>query len=221
MCTVRCSSRLLGGGLPGRASACRGGRVSTCQGVYTSPFCGQTDTCENITLVVADGNEQTSVSRNAIVKQECIPVGCIPPSHWSYLVISYACPPQPCMYPSNHTCPPTTMHTPWQSHRPPQQPCMPPHNHAHLPCNHACPQQPCMPLATTHAPWQPCMPPLHNHAPPGNHACHQQPCTPHSPRQPHTAPPITTNTPPPMDRQTPVKHNLRKLRLRAVKIIQE
>ena len=58
-------------------------------------------------------------------QQECIPVGCVPPAHWPYLVISHACPPQP------HT-PPATMHTPpW--------PCMPPYNHA-------------CPPTTTHAP---------------------------------------------------------------------
>ena len=61
MRTVRCSSRLLVGGLSGLGgvfacqgvSACQGGLpagdVSACQGVYTSP-CGQTDTCENITI---------------------------------------------------------------------------------------------------------------------------------------------------------------------------
>ena len=60
MRTVRCSSRLLVGGCLAwgvfacqGVSACQGGLpagdVSACQGVYTSP-CGQTDTCENITI---------------------------------------------------------------------------------------------------------------------------------------------------------------------------
>ena len=83
-------------------------------------------------------------------KQECIPVGCVPPGHWPYLIISYACPPM-------------TMHAP--------QPCMPPSNHVHPRAtmhalgNHACPP------ATTHTPWQPC-------TTPGNHACILQLCTP-------------------------------------------
>ena len=46
-----------------------------------------------------------------IFKQECIPVGCVPPTHWPYLVVSYAHPPQPCMPPpSNHTHTPATTH---------------------------------------------------------------------------------------------------------------
>ena len=96
-------------------------------------------------------------------KQECIPVGCIPPAHWPYLVISYtspratmytpqqpctpphlACPPQPCMPPSNHACPPS-------NHACPPQPCMPPTT-THTPHNHACPPQPRMPPRTMHAP---------------------------------------------------------------------
>ena len=69
--------------------------------------------------------------RNRVInrrcEQECIPVGCVPPAHWSYLCISsypmHAIPPeQPRMSPqSNHACPP------WS--------------------NHACP-----PRATMHAP---------------------------------------------------------------------
>ena len=56
-------------------------------------------------------------------KQECIPVGCIPPAHWPYLVVS-------------------TMHTPLRCM--PPLPCMPPHHHAcpsamHAPPHHACP----------------------------------------------------------------------------------
>ena len=98
-------------------------------------------------------------------KQECIPVGCILPTHWPYLIISYACPPtttlaprQPHMPPlatthpsGNHACPLATMHAPQQPHTLSLQPRMPP--------NHTCPRQPCMaPLATMHAPlwteWQ-------------------------------------------------------------------
>ena len=56
-------------------------------------------------------------------QQECIPVGCVPPAHWSYLRISsypmhapsqsnHACPPS-----SNHACPPrATMHGPPSNH---------------------------------------------------------------------------------------------------------
>ena len=67
-------------------------------------------------------------------RQECIPVGCVPPAHWPYLIekTMHAPPEQPrmppspqkqlCMPPqSNHTCSPL------------EQPCTPPH------------KQPCMP----------------------------------------------------------------------------
>ena len=73
MRTVRCSSRLLGRGVSAQGGVCLGvstcqGRgvsacqegclpagvgvsaqegISACQGVYTSPLCGQTDTSEN------------------------------------------------------------------------------------------------------------------------------------------------------------------------------
>ena len=82
-------------------------------------------------------------------KQECIPVGCVPPAHWPYLIISYACslqprmpptithaprnhacPPQPCTPPHNHASPHTTMHAPPHNHACLPQPRMPPHNHA-------------------------------------------------------------------------------------------
>ena len=109
---------------------------------------------------------------NGSLKHECIPVGCVPPAHWSYLRISsypthtplgattHAPRQQPCMPPqSNHACPPgATMHTPWSNHaQPPEQPCMLPQatthapprsSHTHPPgSNHTCP-----PGATTHAP---------------------------------------------------------------------
>ena len=117
-----------------------------------------------------------------IIIQECIPVGCVPPAHWPYLVVSYPCnhahPPtthallQPCMPPCNHACPPATTHAPLQPHMPPLQPRMP--------------------LATTHA---------HNHAcPPATMHTPQQPCTP--PQQPHM-PPATMHTPPPATIHTP------------------
>ena len=49
------------------------------------------------------------------IKQECIPVGCVPPAHWPYLVVS-------AMHAPCHTCPPA-MHAPLL-------PCMPPPHHA-------------------------------------------------------------------------------------------
>ena len=99
--------------------------------------------------------------------QQCIPVGCVAPTHWPYLVLSYT---PPC----NHACPPATMHAPQQPHMPPQQPCTPPSNHTCPPATTHVPRQPCTPpsnhtcplatmhapSATMHAPWQPHMPPL-------------------------------------------------------------
>ena len=87
--------------------------------------------------------------------QECIPVGCVPPAHWPYLIVCHAHPP-PSRMPPLQPC------TPPQPHTPPQ-PCMPPCNHAHPhnhthPHNHACPPQPCMP-------------PANSYAPPRNHTC--------------------------------------------------
>ena len=63
--------------------------------------------------------------------------------------------------PSNHACPPATMHAP-------PKPCMPPLATTHAP-HHAHPH----PLATMHALWQPCMPPSnHAHPPATMHAPH-------------------------------------------------
>ena len=81
--------------------------------------------------------------KNTFKKKECIPVGCVPPAHWPYLILS-------------HACPPTTMHTPLQPHTPPQ--CMPP-------------LQPCMPPATMHTPYNHACPPCSHTCPPNNHAC--------------------------------------------------
>ena len=80
-------------------------------------------------------------------KQECIPVGCVPPAHWSYLCISsypmhappgsnHACPPG-----SNHTCPPGSNHAPPRATTPPLGATThPPSNHTCPPgSNHACP----------------------------------------------------------------------------------
>ena len=102
------------------------------------------------------------------IKQECIPVGCVPPTHWLCFIVCYACPPppgQPRMPPSNHThtphnhapnppsnhtCRPATMHSPATTHATPQQPCIPsqpctpqqPHTppslQPHTPSNHTC-----------------------------------------------------------------------------------
>ena len=111
-------------------------------------------------------NHITDPTSKYPMKQECIPVGCVPPSHWPYLIVSHACPPATMHTPScNHACSPqpcmplTTTHAP--------QPCTPPQPHMppaamhvpttiHAPHNHACPPQPCMPPTTMHAP--------HNHA---------------------------------------------------------
>ena len=83
-------------------------------------------------------------------EEECIPVGCVPPTHRPYLVVSHACPPTTTHAPHNHTCSPTTMHT------------QPTTTHASQPCT---PPQPCMPTpATMHTPL------TTMHAPPRNHA---------------------------------------------------
>ena len=87
------------------------------------------------------------------------------------------------------------------SRRIPRMPC----------CHHACPQQTRMPPTTTYTPLQP-------HTP-HNYACPLQPCTPpttmHTPHN-HACPP-STHTPPPCGQtDTCKKHNLSKLRLRAV-----
>ena len=112
-------------------------------------------------------------------KQECIPVGCVPPTHWPYLIVSAMHAPPPCMSPC-HAHPPA-MHAP--CHACPL-PCMPPTMHVpHHTCPtcHTCPP-PCNPPAT-HAPCHahppPCMPPAtHTPAmhPPAMHApCHVHP----------------------------------------------
>ena len=88
--------------------------------------------------------------------------------------------PQPHMPPHNHTCPPTTTHIPLQ-------PCMPLQPHTPAPATMHAPLQPRMPPTSTHTLLQPCMPP---------------PTTMHTPpTQPHNH----ARTPPPVDRQTPVK----------------
>ena len=83
-------------------------------------------------------------------KQECILVGCVPPAHWPYLVVSYACPP------CHHACPPTTTDTTLP-------PCTPPTT-AHAPCHHAHPLPSHMPPTTMHAPAT-THPPTTTHAP--------------------------------------------------------
>ena len=67
-------------------------------------------------------------SHNHINKQECIPVGCVPPTHWLYFIVCAggmcAAHPPPCMHPC-HACPPPP-HIPL--------PYMPPAMHTSLPC---------------------------------------------------------------------------------------
>ena len=135
-------------------------------------------------------------------KQECIPVGCIPPAHWPYLVVSYACPLQPCMPPCNHA-------PPWQPYTPPWQLCMPPLTTMHAPSNHACPpQQPRMPPATMHTLLATMHTPQTRHAPqqprmpPGNHA--YTPATIHTPLQPHMPPPSNHACPPQQPHMPPL-----------------
>ena len=81
--------------------------------------------------------------------QECIPVGCVPPAHWPYLIAS--APPQTCHVcsPTCHACPPATRTSPLP-HPPPSTMHAQPLPYT-LPC-HACP--PC------HAHPPLCMPPL-------------------------------------------------------------
>ena len=78
------------------------------------------------------------VGQKALYKQDCIPVGCVPPAHWPYTVAVVSTGGGG-MHAPCHACPPTThapCHTchPCHAHHPP--PCMPP-CHAHL--HHACP----------------------------------------------------------------------------------
>ena len=121
-------------------------------------------------------------SPQTVQNQECIPVGCVPPAHWSYLRIS--------SYP---------MHAPQeQPCTPQQQPCMPPGATMHAPLG-----------ATTHAPWQqphmppqeqPCMPPQSNHVCPPAATMHTPPGSNHAcpPEQPHKPPPEQPQMPPPV-----------------------
>ena len=56
-------------------------------------------------------------------QQECIPVGCVPPAHWPYFVVSATHVPHPLPHPPTmHTCPPA-MHTPCHT-----RPLPPPHH---------------------------------------------------------------------------------------------
>ena len=111
-----------------------------------------------------------------IAKLECIPVGCVPPAHWPYLVVSArgVC--------HTHTL---AMHAPTPDHAPPAMhaplPCMPPRHVHPLPCTplwHACPHHAC-PL--------PCTPPCQ---------AHPLPCTP-PPCMPPTMHASLPDTPPP------------------------
>ena len=120
---------------------------------------------------VPDPFPSVNTDADAQCEQECIPVGCVPPAHWPYLIVSHVCTSlQPCTPPSQPRMPPqprmlpATMHTPLAT--------------THAPHNHACSLQPCTspgnhtsPPTTTHTPWQPRMPP-------GNHARPRQPCMP-------------------------------------------
>ena len=143
---------------------------------------------ETYRLTLQDQRQNFIIKNNP--KQECIPVGCVPPAHWPYLVVSYACPPW-----NNHAW------APWKTMHPPKKPCTPPSNHTCPPeqprmplSNHTYPpEQPCTPRATTHAPpEQPCMPPQSNHAHPS--PPREQPCTPpratmHAPQSNHACNP--------------------------------
>ena len=108
-----------------------------------------------------------------IETQECIPLGCVLPAHWPYLVVSaggrHACHTQPLPHmPPCHTCP--LPHMPPATHDP--LPCMTPplwtefltHAAMHATVTH--PPIPCTAPAM-HAPL-PCMPPT-MHATPAMH----------------------------------------------------
>ena len=93
-----------------------------------------------------------------IMRQECIPVGYVPPAHWPYLRISsyptHDPPQQPRTAPQEQPCtlpPGETTHPPSNHARPPRSnhACPPPPEQPRTPpqSNHACP-----PGATTHAP---------------------------------------------------------------------
>ena len=86
------------------------------------------------------------------IEQEYIPVGCILPAHWPYLVVLPCMPPHhrhplPCMPPGTHI--PLAMHAPCHSHPPTM----------HAPC---------------HAHPLPCMPPV-MHTTPAMHTPHTNP----------------------------------------------
>ena len=119
-----------------------------------------------------------SHSYEQIKKLECIPVGCVPPAHWPYLIVSDTQTPLPCTPPTMQA---PTMHTP--CHACPL-PCMPPAMHAPPPCMPLPPCHTCPPA--THAPL-PHMPPCHT-CPPAMHA--PPPCMPpcHACPLPHTSP---------------------------------
>ena len=112
-------------------------------------------------------------------KQECIPVGCVAPTH----SICHARP--PAKHAPYHVHLPCHAHTPCHACHPPAMhatplPCMPP-MHAPLPCMppfHACPL--------------PCMPPCHA-CPPATHSpppCTPLPCTPYHTCPRHAYPPV-------------------------------
>ena len=98
---------------------------------------------------------------NFVSRQECIPVGCVPPAHRSYLRIS--------SYPT-HAPPGATTHAPPQTNHthPREQPRMPPRATMHTPLGatmHAPPEQPHMPPRSNHT----CPPRATTHAPQSNH----------------------------------------------------
>ena len=134
-------------------------------------------------------------------KQECIPVGCVPPAHWPYLIEKTMHAPQKTTHTplENHAHPPgATTHAPRSNHAcslgatmhaPPEQPCTPPRATMHAPQATTYP-----PGATMHAPLeQPRMPPRATmHAPRSNHAPPwEQPCMP--PQSNHTCLPCGQN----------------------------
>ena len=112
---------------------------------------------------------------------ECIPVGCVPPAHWPYLVVSarggHDMPPSLPHMPLPHT--PSVPHTPPQPHTPPAIQTHPCHTHpfsrhAHPPVMHA-PCHACLPMppptmhipSAMHTPCHTCPPAMHAPAPRG------------------------------------------------------
>ena len=136
-------------------------------------------------LCTLKGADSADSSFNFTIQQECIPVGCVPPAHWLYLIISYACPPR-----KNHACPPAPRKNhacpPRSNHAPPQEkPCLPPW------------KKPCTPPGkTTHTPLEKTMhtPQKKPHTPPG--------ATTHPP------PPLPGATTPPLCGQTDTCKNI-------------